>query len=86
MAQNRFKMRIAVNCYLKLKLSTKPFNNSIPRLRNTATLSQRAIELLDTIPGVARKAAEIIVCEIGTDMSHFKSAAHLAAWALACTW
>lgn len=41
----------------------------------------QAIELLDTIPGVARKAAEVIVCEIGTDMSHFKSAAHLAAWA-----
>jgi transposase len=41
----------------------------------------QAIELLDTIPGVARKAAEVIVCEIGTDISHFKSAAHLAAWA-----
>jgi len=41
----------------------------------------QAVELLDTIPGVARKAAEIIVCEIGNDMSRFKSAAHLAAWA-----
>ncbi len=42
---------------------------------------EAAVELLDTIPGVARKAAEVIVCEIGTDMSRFKSAAHLAAWA-----
>jgi transposase len=42
---------------------------------------EAAIELLDTIPGVARTAAEVIVCEIGTDMSRFKSAAHLAAWA-----
>lgn len=42
---------------------------------------EQAVELLDTIPGVARKAAEVMVCEIGTDMSRFKSAAHLAAWA-----
>jgi transposase len=40
-----------------------------------------AVELLDTIPGVARQAAEMIVAEIGPDMSRFPSAAHLAAWA-----
>lgn len=39
------------------------------------------IDLLDTIPGVARATAEIIVAEIGTDMSRFASADHLAAWA-----
>lgn len=39
------------------------------------------IALLDTIPGVARVTAEIIVAEIGTDMSRFESADHLAAWA-----
>jgi len=37
--------------------------------------------LLDTIPGVARQTAEVIVAEIGTDMSRFPSAHHLAAWA-----
>jgi transposase len=42
---------------------------------------EQAVELLDTIPGVALKAAQAIVSEIGTDMSRFKSAAHLAAWA-----
>src|SRR5579883_1519585 len=41
----------------------------------------QAVQLLDTIPGVARQAALVIVCEIGIDMSRFKSAAHLAAWA-----
>ena len=40
-----------------------------------------AVVRLDTIPGVARPTAEIIVSEIGTDMSHFASADHLAAWA-----
>jgi transposase len=39
------------------------------------------VQLLDTIPGVAHKAAVVIVGEIGTDMSRFQSAAHLAAWA-----
>jgi transposase len=40
-----------------------------------------AVERLDTIPGIARSAAEQIVAEIGTDMNRFPSAAHLAAWA-----
>jgi transposase len=40
-----------------------------------------AVELLDTIPGVARRTAEMIVAEIGTDMTRFPSADHLASWA-----
>lgn len=40
-----------------------------------------AVELLDTIPGVARRIAEVIVSEIGSDMSRFPTANHLAAWA-----
>ena len=39
-----------------------------------------ALERLDAIPGVGRRAAEVILAEIGTDMSRFPSAAHLAAW------
>ncbi len=42
---------------------------------------EEAVTLLDTIPGVGREAAEIIVAEIGSDMSRFDSANHLAAWA-----
>lgn len=42
---------------------------------------EEAVVLLDTIPGVARETAEIIVAEIGTDMSRFPTANHLAAWA-----
>jgi transposase len=40
-----------------------------------------AVALLDTIPGVAQASAEVILSEIGTDMSRFPSAGHLAAWA-----
>lgn len=42
---------------------------------------EEAVTLLDTVPGIARTAAEIIVSEIGTDMSRFPSADHLASWA-----
>lgn len=40
-----------------------------------------AIARLDAIPGVGRRTAEILVAEIGTDMSRFPSARHLASWA-----
>jgi transposase len=36
---------------------------------------------LQTIPGVGEKVAQTIVAEIGTDLSRFPSAGHLAAWA-----
>src|SRR3954463_63041 len=41
-------------------------------------------ELLCTIPGVAQRTAEIIIAEIGPDMSVFASAGHLASWAGQC--
>jgi transposase len=41
----------------------------------------RAVELLDTIPGIGRWLAELIVAEIGIDMSRFPSAGHLSSWA-----
>ena len=43
-----------------------------------------AVELLRTIPGVERRTAEVVVAEIGTDMSRFPSAGHLASWAGQC--
>ena len=42
------------------------------------------VELLDSLPGVDTRTAEVILAEIGTDMSRFPTAAHLASWAGAC--
>ena len=36
---------------------------------------------LDDIPGVGREVAQVIVAELGVDMSRFPSAAHAASWA-----
>lgn len=43
-----------------------------------------AIELVDGIPGVGRRIAEILLAEIGSDMSRFPTAGHLASWAGMC--
>jgi transposase len=42
------------------------------------------VELLDTIPGVDRRTAEVLIAEIGIDMSRFPTAGHLASWAGMC--
>jgi len=42
---------------------------------------EMAVVLLDTIPGVGRETAEVMVAEMGADMTHFPSADHLASWA-----
>jgi transposase len=39
------------------------------------------VERLDTIPGVSRFVAVLIVAEVGTDLSRFPSDRHLTAWA-----
>ncbi len=39
---------------------------------------------LQTIPGVGRRLAEVVLSEIGVDMTRFPSSGHLASWAGVC--
>jgi transposase len=58
--------------------------------RLSAEIEQRlqdeweAVELLDSVPGISQRAAEIVVAELGVDLQRFPSAKHLASWAGMC--
>ncbi len=56
------------------------FDAEIAR-RCVADEQEAVVQLLDTIPGVGRAMAEVLVAEVGVDMSRFPTPAHLAAWA-----
>jgi transposase len=45
---------------------------------------EEAIARLDGIPGVGRVTAEVLVAELGTDMTRFPTDRHLASWAALC--
>jgi transposase len=51
----------------RIEATTRPFEEEIARL--------------DEIPGIDRRVAEVILAEIGPDMSVFPTAHHLASWA-----
>jgi transposase len=54
------------------------------RIEGVTTPFAEAAGRLETIPGLGAKAAEVIVAEIGTDMTAFPTAGHLASWAGLC--
>ncbi len=56
------------------------FDAEIVRLC-TVNEEERVVELLDTIPGIGRAMAELLIAEIGVAMTKFPTPAHLAAWA-----
>lgn len=45
---------------------------------------EETVRRLDGVPGIGKRAAEVILAEIGTDMSRFPTAGHLASWAGLC--
>lgn len=54
----------------QIERATDPFDQQLARLT--------------TIPGIGERAAQVIISEIGVDMSRFPTAAHLASWAGLC--
>jgi transposase len=46
--------------------------------------SQSAMRILLSIPGVQRRTAEVVIAEIGSDMTRFPTSRHLASWAGLC--
>jgi transposase len=61
--------------------SSAPQEGSASAAPATGVTFMRAVELLDTIPGVDQRGAEVLVAEIGIKMDRFGAAKRLAAWA-----
>lgn len=63
-------------------------DNAIERISTEIAERLRPFEdqlkRLETIPGIKRRLAEMILAEIGSDMSRFPSSRHLASWAGMC--
>lgn len=69
---------------LEVEVPAPSGEQDISLCSNYSLAWEKAITLLDTIPGVGRQTAELLLAEIGCDMSRFKSEAHLAKWAKLC--
>jgi transposase len=54
------------------------------RIEEVLVPFEGAAARLDTIPGIDRRAAEVLLAEVGADMGPFPTADHLASWAGMC--
>ncbi|MCT9935451.1 transposase, partial [Planotetraspora sp. A-T 1434] len=52
--------------------------------QQVAQIVRTALERLDDIPGIGALAAQVIIAEVGLDMSRFPTADHLVSWAKLC--
>lgn len=59
---------------------TSPSGNEASASNESLTWAQ-SVELLDSAPGVDKRAAEIVLAEMGIDMTQFATPDHLTAWA-----
>lgn len=80
-AHHALLIRLALEHLEQLEGSIAELDAHIDRV--LAPFAQ-ARDRLDTITGVGKRAAECMLAEIGTDMSVFPTAGHLASWAGRC--
>ncbi len=59
-------------------------NELTARIETLLDPHETAVRLLVGIPGVSYRTAQVILAEIGTDMSRFPTPGHLASWAGMC--
>jgi len=80
-AHHRFMLRIHLNHLDALNTTIADIDKEVD---GNVEPFRAAIEMLTTIPGVSSLAAEVMVSEIGIDMSRFKTEGHLISWAGLC--
>jgi transposase len=78
---HRFLLKQHLSMIVELKRSIAAFDQ---RIASALEPFRATVERLTAIPGVSTTTAEIILAEIGTDMSRFPTAGHLISWAGLC--
>jgi transposase len=78
---HRFMLRLHLEHYEQLEALVGRLSD---RIEAALGPSAGALGLLTTIPGVQRRTAEVLLAEIGTEVTPFPSADHLASWAGVC--
>lgn len=77
---HRLLLRLHLEHIDDLNSKIENLNEEIERLMVPFDQEEQ-LRRLDEIPGVGRDVAQIILAELGADMSRFPSAAHAASWA-----
>ncbi len=85
-AAQKFVLGELLDRYDELERAIEKVNKEVGKEVATSSdpFVEAAIKLLETIPGVGRVVAEVIVGEIGVDMTKFATDKHLASWAGRC--
>jgi transposase len=78
---HRFLLRLHLEHYEQLESYIARLGS---RIEEALAPFVEARELLETIPGIATRTAEVLLAEIGPDMKPFATSAHLASWAGLC--
>jgi transposase len=68
----------------QLKTSEQFISRLDDRIVELTRPHQPVLEKLDAIPGIDRRVAEVLLAEIGPDVTPFPTDAHLASWAGIC--
>jgi transposase len=61
-----------------------PGSGDRSQMRQIITQAPGAIDRLDEIPGIGPHLAQVIIAEVGLDMTRFPTPAHLVSWAKLC--
>jgi transposase len=78
---HRFMLRMHLAHYEQLEALIAEFSE---RIGGKLAPFAQEVELLKTIPGIAERTAEVLLAEIGPDLTPFPTADHLASWAGVC--
>ena len=76
---HRFMLKTFLTQLQQLEQQIESFDRRIEAVMTP--LEHEAVERIDEIPGFDIRSAEVVVAEIGIDMSRFPTAAHLSSWA-----